>query len=81
MTIKINVPKEEGEGRMRFTLPVPLGLLNIPFIWRFLPPEQQKYQSMARELVKALKQFKKQNGSWNLVEVDSKEEGLVRIRI
>ncbi len=80
MTIKINAPKDDGEKRIKLFLPVPLGLLNIRFIWKYLPPEQRQYQAIARDIVKALKEFKKENGPWNLVEVDA-EDAKVLIRI
>ena len=81
MIIKVNAPKEEKEGRIHFTIPVPLSLLQLKFIWRFLPEEQRIYQSMATELVKALKQYKRENGSWILVEVHSHDDANVLIRI
>ncbi len=81
MTIKIDSRKDEGEGRFRLFLPVPLGLLNIPFVWRFLPPEQKQYQTIAGEIVKALRDFKKKNGSWDLVDVHSADGDVVVIRV
>ncbi len=80
MTIRINAPKDDGEKRIKLFFPVPLALLNIPFIWRFLPAEQRQYQGIAGDIVKALKEFRRENGPWNLVEVDS-EDAKVLIRI
>ncbi|MBR2281373.1 MAG: hypothetical protein IJ863_01985 [Spirochaetales bacterium] len=81
MRIRINEPKENGSRRFRLNLPVPLGLLNLPLTWRFLPPEQKQYQPIAKALVKALKEYRKENGSWNLVEVHTHDNQDIIIRI
>ena len=81
MTIKINAKKDEGEGRIKLHFPVPLVLLNLGFVWNHLPPEQKKYKPIAKELVRALKEYKRQNGSWDLVNVQTAEGDEVRIRI
>ena len=81
MTIKINAKKDEGEGRIKLHFPVPLVLLNLGFVWNHLPPEQKQYKPIAKELVRALKEYKRQNGSWDLVNVQTAEGDEVRIRI
>ncbi len=81
MRISINVPKEDSDGRFRMFLPIPLGLLKMKFLWRHMPPEEQKYAAIAGELVKALRQYKRENGPWDLVEVHSHDGGDVRIRV
>lgn len=71
MTIRVDTPKENGNGRFRLFLPVPLGLLSTRFALNFIPREYRQYSGAAHALVRALKEYKRLNGSWNLVEVES----------
>lgn len=82
MRISIRAPRENGKGTFRLFLPVPLWIARCGFIWKYLPEEQRYWAGMARELVRALKEYKRQNGSWNLVEVQRAEDNThVTIRI
>lgn len=82
MRIRICAPRENGKGNFRLLLPVPLGIAKWNFIWKHVPEEQRIYAGMASQLVKALKQYKRENGSWNLVEVHRAEDNThVTIRI
>ena len=81
MRISIDAPKENN-GRFRLNLPVPLWICRFGFIWKHLPKESQQFAPIASEVVKALKDYKKENGSWNLVEVqtaDNETQVLVRV--
>jgi hypothetical protein len=69
MRIRVIAPREDPEKQFRLFLPVPLGIARWRFIWRFLPEEARLYAPVAAELVRALKQYKREYGSWNLVEV------------
>lgn len=71
MRIRIIAPREDKPGNFRLNLPVPLWVARLRFIWKFLPEESRKYEPIAADLVKAMKKFKRENGSWNLVEVDT----------
>ena len=82
MKIRIRAPRENGKGNFRLFLPVPLGLAKCRFIWKHLPQEQRFWADIAPHVVEALKQYKRENGSWNLVEVHSADDGTdVVIRI
>ena len=82
MRICINAPKGDGEGRFRLYLPIPLWMARFSFIWKHLPEPSRQYAAIAPELVKALRQYKRENGSWNLVEVHTADgEANVVIRV
>ena len=80
MRIRICAPRENKPGNFRLNLPVPLWIARFSFIWKHLPAESRKFEPIAAELVKALKDFKRENGSWNLVEVD-KADGSTHVMI
>lgn len=72
MRISIDAPRD-NDKRFRLFLPVPLWIARLRFIWRFLPEESRQYAPVAAELVRVLKMYKRENGSWNLIEVDSRD--------
>jgi len=79
MIVKINAPRDNGK-RIRLFFPVPLWLARMKFIWKFVPPEGRQYAEMAPEMIRALQDYKRMYGPWNLVEVDSKDAHvLIRI--
>ncbi len=80
MRIRVIAPREDTGKTFRFYLPVPLGIARWRFIWRFLPEEARRYAPVAAELVRALKQYKREHGSWNLVEVN-RADGKTRVEI
>ena len=80
MRIRVIAPREDPEKQFRLFLPVPLGIARWRLIWRFLPEEARLYAPVAAELVRALKQYKRENGSWNLVEVNT-ADGNTRVEI
>ena len=69
MRIRVIAPREDPEKQFRLCRPGPLGIARWRVIWRFLPEEARLYAPVAAELVRALKQYKREYGSWNLVEV------------
>ena len=71
MRVSIRAPRENRKGYFRLNLWVPLGIAGWRFIWRFVPEEAKPYTAITAEVVRALKEFKRENGPWNLVEVDS----------
>ena len=82
MRRSICAPKEDKPGNFRLNLPVPLWAARFRFIWKFLPEESRKYEPIAMDLVRALRTYKRENGSWNLVEVDTADGSThVRIRV
>ena len=83
MRITINAPREDKPGRrFRLYLPVPLSLLGWRFIWKHLPEQSRMYAPIASDLVRALKEYRRKYGSWNLVEVHTADDDThVRIRI
>ena len=80
MRIRVVASREEAGRQFRLCLPVPLGIARWRFIWRFLPEEAGRYAPAAAKLVRALKQYKRENGSWNLVEVNA-ADGNTRVEI
>ena len=70
MRINVVAPRENGKV-FRLRLPVPLFLASWSFIWKHLPPESIQFADVAPQLVKALRQYKRTYGSWNLVEVET----------
>ena len=80
MRIRVIAPREDTDKQFRLFLPVPLGIARWRFIWRFLPEEARRYAPVAAELVRALKQYKREHGSWNLVEVN-RADGKTRVEI
>lgn len=80
MRIRVIAPREDTDKQFRLFLPVPIGIVRWRFIWRFLPEEARRYAPVAAELVRALKQYKRENGSWNLVEVN-RADGKTRVEI
>ena len=81
MRISVVAPRDESQKNFRLFLPVPLWIARWHFIWRFLPEESQKYAPIAKDLVRAMREYKRANGSWNLIEVDSTDGTRVRIRV
>ena len=79
MRISIDAPKDDNK-RFRLFLPVPLWFARFRFIWRILPEDIRMYEPAATEIIRILKEYKRQNGPWDLVEVDSKDTH-IRIRI
>ena len=79
MRICIDAPRDNNK-RFRLFLPVPLWFARLRFIWRFLPEDIRMYEPAAKEIIRILKEYRRQNGSWNLVEVDSQDTH-IRIRI
>ena len=80
MRIRVVAPRENTDKTFRLFLPVPLGIARWRFIWRFLPEGARLYAPVADKLVRALKQYKRENGSWNLVEVNT-ADGKTRVEI
>ena len=80
MRIRVVAPGKDEGKQFRLFLPVPLGIARWRFIWRFLPQETRQFAPFAAELVRALKQYKRENGSWNLVEVN-RADGKTRVEI
>ncbi len=80
MRIRVIAPREDTGKTFRLFLPVPLGIARWRFIWRFLPQEARQFAPFAAELVRALKQYKREHGSWNLVEVN-RADGRTRVEI
>ena len=70
MRIRISAPKDNGK-RFHLYLPVPLFVARWGFIWKHLPEPSRQYAPVASKVVSALKEYKRQNGSWNLVEVQT----------
>lgn len=81
MRISVVAPREDSDKRFRLFLPVPLWIARWRFIWKFLPEPSRQYEPVAKELVRALKQYKRENGSWDLVEVNTTDGTRVRIRV
>ena len=82
MKIMINAPRESGKGRFRLALALPLGIAKWKFIWRHLPQEARMYEDVAAKAVQALRNYRRQYGHWDLVEVYQQDDGTrVRIRI
>ena len=82
MRITINAPRESGKGRFRLALALPLGIAKWKFIWRHLPEEARKYEDVASKSVQVLKDYRRQYGHWDLVDVYQQDDGTrVRIRI
>jgi len=82
MRIRICAPRENGKGNFRLFLPVPLGIAKWRFIWNHLPAEQRIWADLAPALVDAIRQYKRENGSWDLVEVHCpKDNTHVTIRV
>ena len=73
MRINVVAPRENGKT-FRLHLPVPLFMAGWSFIWKHLPPESRQYAQIAPDLVRAMRQYKRQNGSWNLVEVETADK-------
>ena len=80
MRISICAPKEGKPGKFRLFLPVPLWVARFRFVWKHLPEESRQYAVIAPELVKAMRKYKRENGSWDLVAVDT-ADGQTHIRI
>ena len=81
MRISVVAPREDSDKCFRLFLPVPLGIAGWSFIWRFLPEQSRMYAPIAKELVRALRQYKRENGSWNLVEVNTTDGTQISIRV
>ena len=82
MRITISAPKESGKGRFNLNLAFPLALVGWRFIWKHLPQESRQYAVIAPQMAKALCEYKRENGSWNLVEVQTADgEAKVLIRV
>ncbi len=82
MKIKVNVKRDDESGkRVRLSLPVPLSILKWRFIWRYVPEESRKYAQMAPQLADALQRYKKEYGSWDLVDVLTHDGDVVKIRV
>lgn len=81
MRIKVVAPREDSGKSFRLFLPVPLGIASWSFIWRFLPEQSRIYAPIAKDLVRALRQYKRENGSWNLVEVNTTDGTRINIRV
>lgn len=81
MRISVVAPREDSDKCFRLFLPVPLGIAGWSFIWRFLPEQSRMYTPIAKELVRALRQYKRENGSWNLVEVNTTDGTRISIRV
>lgn len=79
MRICIDAPRDNNK-RFRLFLPVPLWFARFSFIWRIIPEDIRMYEPAAKEIIRILKEYRRQNGPWNLVEVDSKDTH-IRIRI
>ncbi len=73
MRIKVVTPRENGKV-FRLRLPVPLFLAGWSFIWKHLPPQSRQYAAIAPQLVRAMRQYKRTYGSWNLVEVETADK-------
>ncbi len=80
MRINVIAPREDGRKDFHLNLPVPLFMAGWSFIWKHLPKESRQYADIAPQLVKALRQYKRENGSWNLVEVHT-ADGRTRVTI
>ena len=82
MRIQISAPKDSGNGRFNLNFAFPLALLRWRFVWKHLPEGSRQYAVIAPQMMRALRQYKKENGSWNLVEVQTADkETRVLIRV
>lgn len=76
MKIKVNAQNH------RFSLWFPLSAIKWRFIWKNIDQENKEidYRKMTSKVYKELKKWKKENGSFTLVDVESKD-AIVKITI
>ena len=75
--MKIQIRESGNRG---FTIPLPLSLLQSRFLYRF-SEDWKEYADYVIPIVRGLKQFKKENGSFVLVEIYSSSGDIIKITV
>lgn len=81
MKIRVFSPKDDQKKAFRLYLPIPLGILKWRVIWKYAPEETKPYLEFANVLVDAMKEYKRANGGWDLVDISTSDGTKVNIRI
>lgn len=81
MIIRIKQNKsEESKGRNIF-FPVPLFVFKWRFVREQLSKELEGFETVVPLLIDALREYKRKNGHWTLVEVDTADGESIRIEM
>lgn len=77
--MKIKIYDAESKKKLVFLFPV--SAVKWRFIWRYTGAEYKKYYKISKDIYKALKKYVRENGHFDLVDVDSNDGDRVKIRI
>lgn len=82
MIIKFAIPSDSHKDRIiKFSIPIPITLAGSKLLWKLVPKRIRKFAPCVKDAVKALKQFRRHNGRWNIIDVYSPDGSHVVIRV
>ena len=84
MWIKINI-----NGGPKFSIPVPLFVLGMPFVWNMIAKQNaggggivpQGMEKIGSEAISELRNFIRRNGHFTMVDIESSDGTIVKITV